>query len=111
MSFNTRNTKVKILYSFMAVLILLLQVINFQEPEEYVNHKLPEWNVERQVALISINSNQPSQSTFRQISTLNLSPANSFYDRYDIVSIPELTDSKKIYEGGFSFSHRYRTFL
>lgn len=111
MIFISREHKLKILNSFVALLILFLQVVPDQESKIFGDHKLPEWNIERNIALASVNGNQPSQTSLRHINEINLSPAHSFYDRYDILSIPELTDSTKIYGGGFSYSHRYRSFL
>jgi hypothetical protein len=108
---STRNNKIKILSYLIAVLVIFLQVVPKTEFTSAGEQKIPEWNIDLNIALLSVSSNQSSQAAHRQIIELNLSPAHCFFDRYDMLSITELTDSKKIYGGGFSYTNMYKTFL
>jgi hypothetical protein len=108
---STHNNKIKILSYLIAVLVLFMQVVPKTEFASAGEHRLPEWNIDHNIALLNVSGNQPTKAAHRQIIELNLSPAHCFFDKYDILSIPELTDSKKIYGGGFSYANMYKTFL
>lgn len=97
--------------SLLAALILFFQLAPNQEIQSSSNQKTPEWSIDNNNAVINVIGNQFQKSLNRQNPEINSSPANNFYDKYDIKSIPDITNSKKIYGGGFSYLLRYSRFL
>lgn len=103
--------QLKGLNTFIALLILVMQLIPNIQNESFANQKLPELSYGNSVFIINVIINPFQQQLVRQNPEINFSPSNSSYDKYDITAIPDLTNSKKIYGGGFSHLHRYSTFL
>jgi hypothetical protein len=95
----------------LAVLILFFQLVPNQEIQSSSNQNFPEWSIGDNISVFNVIINPYQKNLSKQNPEINLSPANNFYDKYDIQSIPDMTNSKKIYGGGFSHLHRYSTFL
>jgi hypothetical protein len=108
---STSVNKIKILSCLISVLVFLTQVIPKTEFTSAGEHRLPEWNIENNILNIGLSSSQNTQNIIRQNSGINLSPANMYFDKYDMLSLPIIIDSKKIYGGGFSYTNMYKAFL
>ncbi len=106
---NSKN-RIKVLNSFIAILILFLQVNVCCQSQTLSNHKPVAWGIDNDVSALTVINNLNQQNIIRQNPEINLSPANILFDKFDITSIQDLTNSKKIYGGSFSYQLRYRTF-
>jgi hypothetical protein len=60
---------------------------------------------------VNIQSNQHFPTSSRKLSESNSPQSNCYFDRYDLTPSKDITDSKKIYRGGFSECHRFKAFL
>ena len=103
--------RLKVISPFVAILVLLLQIIPNQQNEDLSNQKFPEVSFCSSLFVLNVISNPYQQNLERQNPELNHSPANSIYNKNDITSITDLTDAKKIYNGGFSLKFSVSTFL
>jgi hypothetical protein len=106
-----RNKYFSILSSFIVVVVLFLQVVQKHEAQNHFDQKLRELNIENIIAEINCSNTVSKNTSQRQLSELNISHLHNYFDRYDLISLPGITDSKKIYGGNFSVCHRFKTFL
>lgn len=105
------NNKTKFLCILIAVFVFSVQIQPKEESNNFGDHRLPEWNIDNNILNISFSGSKTTQNIVRHNSVQNLSPASTYCDKYDILSLPIIIDSKKIYGGGFSFLHNYSRFL
>lgn len=107
----SRISRIKNLIAFIAVLILFIQILPNQKTQTLSNQGTPEWNTDQNIAVTVLPNNLSQNNLIRHNQEINLSPANYFYDKYDITPIEDFTNTKKIYGGGFSYLQRYSRFL
>lgn len=92
----------------MMVLIQLLVHQNNANPYE---EKLHEVSAGSDLFILTLISNSFQQSVERQSTEINRSPEISIFDKYDLSPEPDLTNHQRIFNGSFSYLHRYSRFL
>ena len=101
----------KILHLFLTILFLFVQSIPYWEDESISNHSSDQFLSENNISVFNVINNLNRQNLIRSYPEVNSSSVNYYYDKNDLIYIPDITDSKRIHNGGFSYNFRYRTFL
>ncbi|MBX2977382.1 MAG: hypothetical protein KF721_14750 [Ignavibacteriaceae bacterium] len=110
--FASTKSRVSSTVSYLIVLSLLLpKLVVFGNSCNWVGKGSSHSFNENIFSEFTIQSNHSGSPASRKLNESNSPNSYSFYDKHDSAQIGTITDSKKIYQGGFSESHRLKTFL
>lgn len=111
MSSAQQNKYAVLISGLIALSVIFIRVIPIESSGRSLGHDPSQRIIENIIGDINIQNNQQIPTSSRKLSESNSPQSNSFYDKYDISPAEEITDAKKIYRGGFSACHRFKTFL
>jgi len=106
-----RLHKARNINSLLAILLFAFQLSQIPESNQASLTKLSETSFHVYYYSIELSAAGSNHNSVKQNQERNFSSTNNFYDKNDLISVADLTDSKRIYNGGFSTSFRFKTFL
>ncbi len=92
-------------------MMLITQLMVHQNNPNPYEEKLHEVSAGNDLFVLSLISYSYQQNVERQSTEINRSSEIKIFDKFDLSPEPSLTNHQRIFNGSFSYIHRYSRFL
>ncbi|HQF44107.1 MAG TPA: hypothetical protein PK073_14450 [Ignavibacteriaceae bacterium] len=110
MSVN-RLHRVKSINALLVILLLGFQITQISNRNDYSATKFSETSFQIYYYSSELSAARSNLNPVKQNPERNFTSFHYLYDKNDLIAISDITDSRRIYNGGFSATFRFKTFL
>ncbi|MDT3694793.1 MAG: hypothetical protein ROY99_00290 [Ignavibacterium sp.] len=109
--FVNRLYKEKGVNVLLVILLFGLQITQISNRNDYPVTKFSETSFQIYYYNGELSAARSNPNPVKQNTERNFASFHYIYDKHDLISERDITDSKKICNGGFSTTFRFKTFL
>jgi hypothetical protein len=109
--FVNRLHKAKSISVLLVILLFGIQINQISNCNDYSVTKFSETSFQIYYYSSELSAARSNSNPIKQNPERNFTSFHYLYDKYDLISESDITDPKKICNGGFSTTFRFKTFL
>jgi hypothetical protein len=93
------------------ILLFGIQITQISNSNDYSVAKFSETSIQVYYYSSELSTARSNLNPVKQNQERNYASFHYLYDKNDLIAISDITDSRRIYNGGFSATFRFKTFL